>query len=129
MATVEMAITRWFSESYQLVSPEKMDQIRDIFSKHQDDGYLKAYYVFAFGESKMREYSVRDIQCPALVVTGQDDVGSLPEMSEALARDLDNATIIINPGHKHGAPYEFADMMASQVRNFLDQNLHFPRLQ
>jgi len=88
MATVEMAIERWFSERYRNQHPGKMDEIRKIFADHKDDGYLKAYGVFAFGEEDMGNYPVNRVTCPAIAITGSADVGSLPEMSRALARDL-----------------------------------------
>ena len=120
MATVELAIERWFSASYRQYNPDKMEQIRTIFRGHTDDGYLKAYRLFAFAENEMQHYPVHHVPCPALVVTGSDDTGSLPRMSMALGRDLPAAQVIINQGHRHGAPYEFASTMAQQLKAFLN---------
>ena len=119
MATVELAIERWFSEEYRQDHPEQMERIRDVFARHTDDGYLKAYYLFSYAESEMRNYPVDDVGCPALVVTGSDDVGSTPAMSEALARVLPDAELIINPGHRHMGPAEHATTVANQVLSFL----------
>ena len=119
MATVELAIARWFTEPYRLAHEEEMDQLREIFSKHTDDGYLKAYYLFGHAEAEMQNYPLEQVNCPALVVTGSDDAGSTPAMAEALARDLANAELIINPGHRHMGPAEFAEKMANQVLSFL----------
>ena len=121
MATVELAIERWFSKEYIEQAADQMDEIRAIFARHVDDGYLKAYGVFANAEPEMRCYLVDKFNQPALVATGEQDVGSTPQMSEALARDLPNARLIINAGHRHGAPYEFAQMMAGQLLDFLNQ--------
>ena len=121
MATVELAIERWFSKTYIEQAPDQMDEIRSIFAGHVDDGYLKAYGVFANAEPEMKRYLLDQFNQPALVVTGEQDVGSTPQMSEALARDLPNARLIINAGHRHGAPYEFAQMMAGQLLDFLNQ--------
>ncbi len=119
MATVEIAIERWFSEPYRLENPDKMNDLRDIFAAHVDDGYLKAYYLFGHAEPEMEDYTLAHVVCPSLVITGSDDVGSTPAMSEALARDLVNSELIINPGHRHMSPAEFSDIMASQVLKFL----------
>ncbi len=119
MATVEIAIERWFSASYRAANPEKMQQLRDMFSAHSDDGYLKAYALFCNAETAMQKQTLAHIHCPTLVITGAADVGSTPAMSAALARDLANAELIINPNQRHMAPTEFADMMANQVRSFL----------
>ncbi len=122
MSTVELAIQRWFSADYIYRNPDQMNEIRDIFSRHEDDGYLKAYGFFANAEPVMKDYPVNKVVCPSLVMTGADDVGSTPGMSEALARDLPISELIINPGHKHGAPYEYASQMATQLSDFLGRH-------
>lgn len=127
MATVELAIVRWFTEPYRLAHEQEMEQLREIFSRHTDDGYLKAYYLFCNAEAEMQHYPLEQIACPALVVTGSDDVGSTPEMAKAMAKalskastsDLTNTELIINPGHRHMAPAEFAETIANQALSFL----------
>lgn len=119
MATVELAIERWFSLEFSKANPHEMDQLRTTFSKHIDDGYLKAYYMFANAEPEMENYALTGVDCPALVITGEDDIGSIPAMSRALAKDIPNSKLIINPGHRHGAPTEFTEVMANQVLLFL----------
>jgi len=121
MATVELAIVRWFSQQYIQENPQKIDQIRKIFAKHSNDGYLKAYYFFSYAEEEMKEYPVNHVNIPALVITGSGETGSTPGMSEALAQDLPNSELIINPGHFHMAPVEHADILANQVLSFLQQ--------
>lgn len=122
MATVELAINRWFSEQYRDDNPDKMDDIRRIFSRHKDDGYLKAYYFFCCAETEMEHCALNHFEHPALVITGSAETGSTPEMSEALARDLPDSELIINPGHYHMAPVEHADLLAGQVLSFLNKN-------
>lgn len=119
MATVELAIERWYTESYRIENPEQMDALRDVFSRHTDDGYLKAYYLFGHAEPEMANYRIHQFDRPALVITGSDDIGSTPAMSKALAHDLPNAELIINPEHRHMGPAEFSDVMSRQVLSFL----------
>ena len=119
MATVEIAIKRWFSERYSVTHQAQMNQLRAIFASHHGDGYLKAYAVFCNAETEMQQDTLAHIHCPTLVITGDEDGGSTPAMSEALARDLPNAKLLINSGQHHMAPTEFADIMSNQVRSFL----------
>ncbi len=119
MATVEMAIERWYTESYRLENPHEMDRLRAVFARHTGDGYLKAYRLFGHAEAEMRHYPIDGVTCPALVVTGSDDTGSTPAMSEKLARHLPNSELVINPSHRHMGPAEFAQEMANQVLSFL----------
>ena len=122
MATVELALKRWFSEPYRRDNPEQMDRIREIFSRHTDDGYLKAYHLFCHAEPEMKDYTLEGIACPSLVITGSAELGSTPAMSEALVRDLTNSELIINPGHLHMAPSEHADTLSNQVLSFLNNH-------
>jgi pimeloyl-ACP methyl ester carboxylesterase len=120
MPTVELAIRRWYTDAYRISHPDEMDGLREVFSKHTDGGYLKAYYLFGHAEAEMSGYGIEQVQCPALVITGADDVGSTPAMSEALARDLPDSRLIVNPLHRHMGPAEFADDMSHQVLSFLN---------
>ena len=119
MAVVEAAIERWFSADYRRKHAEAVNEIRAIFAKHTDDGYLKAYRLFAYAEAEMSEYPLTGVTCPTLVVTGADDVGSTPAMSRALSRDLPNSRLIINPGHRHMAPVEHAAVITGQLLSLL----------
>jgi len=120
MSTVELAIERWYTAPYRESHGNEMDALRAIFSRHTTgDGYLKAYYLFGHAEPEMQQYPLDHVTCPALVITGGDDVGSTAAMSEALTADLANAELIINPGHRHMAPAEFSGIMSRQVLDFL----------
>ena len=119
MAVVEAAIERWFSADYRRKHAEAVNEIRAIFAKHTDDGYLKAYRLFAYAETEMGEYPLTGVTCPALVVTGAADVGSTPAMSRALSRDLPNSRLIINSGHRHMAPVEHAAIITGQLLSLL----------
>ena len=122
MATVELAIRRWFSEQYISLNPDKMDDIRRIFSRHKDDGYLKAYYFFCYAEAEMKRYALNHFDRPALVITGSAETGSTPAMSQTLASDLPHSELIVNPGHYHMAPVEHAGLLATQVLTFLNKH-------
>ncbi len=119
MATVEIAIERWFSEPYRKANAGKMNQLRKVFSSHTGDGYLKAYALFCNADTAMKPHPLARIKCPTLVITGNEDVGSTPAMSKALARDLPDAELIINTAQRHMAVAEFPDLMANQVHSFL----------
>ncbi len=121
MAAVELAIKRWYSGEYIAANPDRMHAIRQLFAQHSDDGYLKAYYFFCHLEAEMRDYDMRKVHTPALVITGSADGGSTAAMSENLALDLANAELIINPNHLHMAMDEHANMIANQVRSFLEK--------
>ena len=119
MSVVEAAIERWFSPAYRRDQAAAVDEIRAIFAAHTGDGYLKAYRLIAYAEADLEQYPLKRVTCPTLVITGADDVGSTPAMSQALCRDLPNSQLIINPEHRHMAPVEHATVITEQLRSLL----------
>ena len=122
MATVEMALKRWFTEEYRKFHPQQVDKLREVFSKH-GEGYLKAYYLFSHAELEMCHYPLHQVSCPALVITGSNDTGSTPAMSERLVADLSNAELVVNAGHRHMAPLEHCEELCSRVLSLLDKHV------
>ncbi len=120
LAVIEEAIERWFSPAYRRDHADVITEIRAIFARHTDDGYVKGYRLFAHAEAEMRHYSPGVVSCPTLVITGTDDPGSTPAMSRALCRDLPNARLIINLQHRHMAPLEHAAVITEQLRSLLN---------
>ncbi len=120
-AYIEIALKRWFTESYRHARKDIMGDLRKIFRRNSD-GYLRAYQLFAEADREMHTHDRSQVKCPVLVITGSDDTGSTPTMSEQLAQDLPYAQHIINPGHRHMAPLEFAETLCEQTRSFLIEN-------
>ena len=46
------------------------------------------------------------VRCPTLVMAGELDPGSTPEMAYRMAADLGDAHVVILPGLRHLAPLE-----------------------
>jgi len=115
---IETALKRWFTEPYRHVRKDVMDDLRELFRRN-GDGYLRAYRLFAETDREICAYSMCQVKCPVLVITGSDDAGSTPAMSEQLAQDLPCAQHVINSGHRHMALLEFAETLCEQTRSFL----------
>ena len=121
MATVEVAIKRWFSSDWVDRNPETIESIRQVFRAHSDDGYLKAYRVFCDADDEIRQLNLANVGCKSLMITGSLEPGSTPAMSESLAQKL-GGDVIINEGHLHMALVEHADVLMSQVKQFMEQS-------
>ncbi len=121
MATVEVAIKRWFSTEWINRNPEKVESIRQVFRAHTDDGYLKAYRVFCDADDEIAQLDLANIGCNSLMITGSLEPGSTPAMSESLAQKL-GGDVIINEGHLHMALVEHASVLMTQVMQFMEQS-------
>ena len=60
-----------------------------------------------------------EIRCPALVVTGADDVVIPPENSRVLAGRIPGARLLEIPGAGHGMQYQYPKQLAGVVAEFL----------
>lgn len=118
MATVEIAINRWFSADWIAAHPDQVESIRHTFRQHTGDGYLKAYRLFCMADEELADINLDGIECPGLVITGGEDTGSTADMARQLSGKL-QATSIINPGQRHMAPVEHAGQITSQVDRFI----------
>ena len=117
-ATADEALARWFNPSFREVNPELMDRIRNRLVSNNLDGYVAAYRCFLDGDAEVGDALTR-VDCPALAMTADGDVGSTPVMCERMARDLRNPTVKIIEGYKHGAPIEAADEVNAALLEFL----------
>ena len=59
------------------------------------------------------------IRQPTLVLCGEQDIATPPEMARQLARIIPNARLSIIPNAAHISCVEQPDVMAEQIKNFL----------
>ena len=115
-AVVDAALDRWFSQSYRDANPTTVDAVRRRLEGNDRQSFLAAYRVFA---DSAPSRPVREISCPTLVATGENDRGSTPAMTETLAAEIPGAEAHVLPGLAHMAPVEGADIVAELLRTFL----------
>ena len=68
-------------------------------------GYLAGYRRIVHANEEIGD-ALRSVSCPTLVMTGELDVGSTPEMARRMERDLTDARVVILEGLKHMAAIE-----------------------
>ena len=122
-ATVEAALDRWFTESYRLAKPAMMDRVRGWVMANDKAVYHTIYRVLAEGVEEVVAPSPA-ISCPTLVVTGDEDFGNGPEMTHAIAGEIDGAETLILTGLRHMALAENPDAMNEPLRAFFDQHVN-----
>lgn len=117
-AVADLAIDRWFTEAWQAQYPDRAKAVRSTLLANDLDGYLKAYRVFIDGDPFGEEH-IGSITCPALVQTGERDIGSTPEMTHAMAAAIPHAVAQILPGQGHLPPIEDPERFAFALLSFL----------
>ena len=116
----KQALKRWFSDKYLEDNPQTYDLFIKILNKKPEDhiNFLKAYELFA---NHYDDYeAIKKIDRKTLVMTGSDDVGSTPEMSKELVKDLVNSTYVEIRNGKHLCSIECADDVNMNIKNFIN---------
>ena len=120
-ATVDDALARWFSESFAKRRPDVLAQVKQWVRANDPEVYPGAYRLLAEGDKGIEE-DIRNIQCPALVMTGELDFGNSPQMAEAMAKLIPNAECVVLPGLRHMASAEDPVLVNAQLLSFLDKH-------
>lgn len=118
-ATVEAALERWFTADFARRRPNVLDQVRQWVIANDPRVYPEIYRLLAEGDADLAD-AVREIRCPTLVMTGEEDFGNSPEMAERLAELVPGAQVVIVPGVRHMGLVENPDAFASVLVPFLE---------
>ncbi len=116
----KQALKRWFSDKYLEDNPKTYDLFMKILNKKPEDhiNFLKAYELFA---NHYDDYeAIKKIDRKTLVMTGSNDVGSTPEMSKELVKDLVNSTYVEIRNGKHLCSIECVDDVNMNIKNFIN---------
>ncbi len=117
-ATVEAAIARWFSESCQSDDPALIQQVKQWVMANDRQVYPTVYRVLVEGVEELIAPQP-PIQCPALVLTADDDSGQPPAMAEAIGAEIVGSRVEILQGLRHMALAEAPERFNPLLVSFL----------
>lgn len=117
-ATIDAAIERWFTPGFIAEQPNVVSDIRAMLAANDPVSYLRAYQVFAISDTCYFE-RLDQIACPALVITGEGDIGSTPSMARSIAQRIRNARVEVVPGYRHMLPVEGWSVLNRKLLCFL----------
>lgn len=120
LETVEPAVQRWFTDDFATRHPDVVDAVRQRMLSNDVDAYANAYEVFAHGDEELL-HVMADIAAPTLVVTGELDERSTPDMAGRQAAAMQRARSVIMPGLRHLIPIEAPGELAALVGQFLNE--------
>ena len=119
-ASKQSALRRWLSEEFSKKNPTIYKKIYSILEKNKRLDFLKCYDIFVnyIDDDSM----LKKISTNTLITTGENDVGSTPEMSKNLSKMIQGSKFIeINKG-KHLCSIECADDVNITFKEFIDQH-------
>ena len=120
-ATVEAALSRWFTDGFRPSHPQMMDEVRGWILANRKDVYAPIYQVLVEGVTELVAPQP-PITAPTLVMTGEEDYGNSPAMSRAIAAEIAGSELVILPGLRHMALAEAPELFNAKLLAFLSRD-------
>ena len=114
------AIRRWLSENFIKKNPDVYKKIYSILEKNKRTDFLKCYEIFVnyIDDDSM----LKKINVNTLITTGENDVGSTPEMSKNLSKIIQGSKFIEIKGGKHLCSIECTNDVNITFKKFIDKH-------
>jgi pimeloyl-ACP methyl ester carboxylesterase len=117
-ATIPAALSRWFSPDFSKANPEVMTHYESLLRGNDAVSFLSAYACFAEADRDLVG-ALAEFNRPTLVVTGELDTGSTPDMARKLAEMIPGAECSIIAGGRHMMLVEKPNEVNSVLEGFL----------
>jgi len=119
-AAKHSAIKRWLSEDFIKKNPDIYKKIYSILEKNNLTNFLKCYEIFInyIDDDSM----LKKINVDTLITTGQNDVGSTPEMSKNLSKMIQGSEFIEIKRGKHLCSIECTNDVNIVFKEFIDKH-------
>ena len=113
----KQALKRWFTDQYLENNPNTFEKITSILIQNNMENFLKIYELFVKHKDNEK---FENIKSKTLIMTGENDIGSTPEMSRNLSKEIANSKVKIISQGKHLCGIECADDVNMEIKNFID---------
>jgi len=119
-ASKQAALRRWLSANFLKKNPDIYKKIYSILDKNKHLDFLKCYEIFVnyVDDDNM----IKKINVNTLITTGENDVGSTPEMSKNLSKMIQGSKFIEIKKGKHLCSIECANDVNITFKEFIDQH-------
>ena len=115
-ALVEGTLGRWFTEPYRQSHPEVMARIGNGIRNTPVDGFAGCCDAIAKIDVLDR---LKEIDCPSLVIVGDQDHGTPPEMARQIQANLRGSELLIIPSAAHLSNVEQPEVFNKALAGFL----------
>jgi len=113
----KQALKRWFTDEYLEKNPDTYNKISSLLDANDMNNFLKVYSLFV-NHKDQEDFS--KIKVKTLVMTGEGDIGSTPEMTKELSKVIENSKYIIIPKGKHLCGIECSDEVNREIKLHID---------
>ena len=115
----KQALKRWFTDNYINNNPNIYKKICSMLGENDMENFLKVYDLFVKHQDNEK---FENIKTKTLIMTGENDVGSTPEMSKNLSKKIANSKVKIVSNGKHLCSIECADDVNNAIREHIEND-------
>ena len=109
-------LKRWFTDGYLNKNSNISDKIISILQKNNMSNFINIYSLFVHHQDNEK---FEKIGTKTLIITGEDDMGSTPEMSNNLSKKIKNSVVKIIPKGKHLCSIECSDDVNNTIKDHI----------
>lgn len=124
-ATIEATLDRWFTHGFHTSYRETVARVRADVLANDIVNFAQHRLVLAHGVKELIRPEP-PITNPTLVMTCENDTGSTPDMSRAIAAEIAGAQVQIVPDLQHMGLIEQPALFTAPILNFLTRNGTLP---
>ena len=117
-ATIDTTLIRWFTPTFLNTEKTMLQMIKDWVMANDHTIYAQCRMVLANGVVELIRPEP-PITTPTIVITCENDTGSTPAMSEAIATEIRGAELVIIPALQHMGLVEQPQLFTQPTLNFL----------
>ncbi len=115
----KQALKRWFTDEYLEKNPNTYNKISSILKQNSMENFLKIYELFV---NHKDDEQFEKIKTKTLIMTGEGDIGSTPEMSINLSKVINNSNVKIISKGKHLCSIECADDVNIAIKKHIQND-------
>ena len=112
----KQALKRWFTDDYINKNPKIYKKISSMLEENNVENFLKVYKLFVTHQD---DEMFENIKTKTLIMTGENDIGSTPEMSKNLSKKIADSKINIVSEGKHLCSIECADDVNNAIKEHI----------
>ena len=115
----KQSLKRWFTDEYLEKNPNTYNKISSILEQNSMENFLKIYELFV---NHKDDEQFEKIKTKTLIMTGEGDIGSTPEMSINLSKVINNSNVKIISKGKHLCSIECADDVNMAIKKHIQND-------
>ena len=112
---VPTLVNRWFTDKFIKNSFDIIERRIQQVMKTDPEVFMNVFRIYANTEMSPWLYK---IECPTLVMTGENDNGCNPRLNKFIANEMKKSKLVILPGLKHSILLEASNEVSKYLINF-----------